>query len=134
MHKRYLDCSASELLSISKKDLLDALRASEGRIVVSETIGAVHRPPPTLTNLQTFLEAIPAGDSWTVHCQKRDAMPLAAWAILLGGHVSIGLGDYPYSRFGKPRNSELVKRVADMSLTLGRPVATPAEARKILQL
>lgn len=91
-------------------------------------------PPPTLTNLQTFLEAIPAGDPWTVHCQKGDAMPLAAWAILLGGHVSIGLGDYPYSHFGKPRNSDLVKRVADMALTLGRPVATPAEARKILQM
>lgn len=91
-------------------------------------------PPPTLANLQTFLEAIPTGDPWSVHCQKGDVMPLAAWTILLGGHVSIGLGDYPYSRFGKPRNSELVKRVADMSLTLGRPVATPAQARNILKL
>lgn len=91
-------------------------------------------PPPTLANLQTFIEAIPGGDPWTVHCRNGDIMPLAAWAILLGGHVSIGLGDYPYSRFGKPRNSELVKRVADMSLILGRPVATPAEARKILRM
>ncbi len=46
----------------------------------------------------------------------------------------IGLGDHPYSRFGKPRNSNLLKSVADMSLTLGRPVATAAEARKTLQL
>lgn len=91
-------------------------------------------PPPTLANLQTFLEAIPDGDPWTVHCRNGDAMALAAWAITLGGHVSIGLGDYPYSRFGKPRNSDLVKMVADMSRTLGRPVATPAEARKILRL
>ena len=90
-------------------------------------------PPPTLANLRTYLEAIPAGDPWTVHCRNGDALPLAAWAIMLGGHVSIGLGDYPYSRFGKPRNSDLVKMVADMSLTLGRPVATPAEAREILQ-
>lgn len=91
-------------------------------------------PPPTLSNLHTFLEAIPDGAPWTVHCRNGDAMPLAAWAITLGGHVSIGLGDYPYSRFGKPRNSDLVKMVADMSRTLGRPVATPAEARKILRL
>ena len=91
-------------------------------------------PPPTLANLQTFLEAIPEGDPWTVHCRNGDALPLAAWAITLGGHVSIGLGDYPYSRLGKPRNSDLVKKVADMSLALGRPVATPAEARKILRL
>lgn len=52
MHKRYLDCSASELLSISKEDLLDALRASEGRIVVSETIGAVQPLLMTVTNAE----------------------------------------------------------------------------------
>jgi hypothetical protein len=52
MHKRYLDCSASELLSISKSDLLDALRASEGRIVVSETIGAVQPLLLTITNAE----------------------------------------------------------------------------------
>src|SRR5436305_1118763 len=52
MHKRYLDCSASELLSISKGDLLDALRASEGRIVVSETIGAVQPLLLTITNAE----------------------------------------------------------------------------------
>ena len=91
-------------------------------------------PPPTLANLQTFLEALPAGDPWTVHCRNGDALPLAAWSIMQGGHVSIGLGDYPYSRFGKPRNSDLVRMVADMSRTLGRPVATPSEAREILKL
>jgi len=52
MHKRYLDCSASELLSISKTDLLDALRASEGRIIVSETIGAVQPLLLTVTNAE----------------------------------------------------------------------------------
>src|SRR5690242_21649236 len=52
MHKRYLDCNASELLAISKPDLLDALRASEGRIVVSETIGAVQPLLLTVTNAE----------------------------------------------------------------------------------
>ena len=87
-----------------------------------------------MAQVRAFLEAIPDADPWTVHCRNGDALPLAAWAIALGGHVSIGLGDYPYSRFGKPRNSDLIKRVADMSLTLGRPVATPSEAREILRL
>ncbi|WON78025.1 haloacid dehalogenase-like hydrolase [Serratia sp. UGAL515B_01] len=36
--KRYLDCSASELVNISKDDLIYAIRASEGRILISETI------------------------------------------------------------------------------------------------
>src|SRR5437016_8847200 len=52
MHKRYLDCSASELLSISKADLLDALRASEGRIVVSEIIGSVQPLLLSVTNAE----------------------------------------------------------------------------------
>lgn len=52
MHKRYLDCNASELLAISKSDLFDALRASEGRIVVSETIGAVQPLLQTITNAE----------------------------------------------------------------------------------
>jgi hypothetical protein len=52
MQKRYLDCSASELRSISKSDLLDALRASEGRIVVSETIAGVQPLLQTVTNAE----------------------------------------------------------------------------------
>jgi hypothetical protein len=52
MQKRYLDCSASELLSISKFNLLDALRASEGRVVVSEIIGVVHSLLQTITNAE----------------------------------------------------------------------------------
>lgn len=52
MYKRYLDCNASELLSISKKDLLDALRVSEGRIVVSEIIGALQPLLLPITNAE----------------------------------------------------------------------------------
>ena len=89
-------------------------------------------PPATPANLRTFLDELPAGAPWTVHCRNGDVLPLAAWAITQGGHVSIGLGDHPYSRFGTPRNSDLVARVADMAHTLGRPVATPHQAREIL--
>lgn len=91
-------------------------------------------PPPTPANLRTFLDELPSGAPWTVHCRNGDVLPLAAWAITQGGHVSIGLGDHPYSRFGKPRNADLVRRVADMAETLGRPVATPRQAREILGL
>ena len=91
-------------------------------------------PPATPANLRTFLDELPPGAPWTVHCRNGDVLPLAAWAITQGGHVSIGLGDHPYSRFGKPRNSDLVAMVADMARTLGRPVATPQQARGILGL
>ena len=37
--KRYLDCSASELEQMNKEEFLESLAASEGRLIVSETIG-----------------------------------------------------------------------------------------------
>ncbi|WP_058909725.1 hypothetical protein [Entomohabitans teleogrylli] len=46
--KRYLDCSASELAALDKQQLLHAIRASEGRILVSECIGATQ---PLLNNI-----------------------------------------------------------------------------------
>ncbi len=46
--KRYLDCCASDLANISKDDLIYAIRASEGRILVSETIAVTQ---PLLNNV-----------------------------------------------------------------------------------
>ncbi|MGL5425764.1 MAG: haloacid dehalogenase-like hydrolase [Serratia fonticola] len=46
--KRYLDCSASDLANISKDDLIYAIRASEGRILVSESIAVTQ---PLLNNV-----------------------------------------------------------------------------------
>lgn len=89
-------------------------------------------PPPTLTNLNAFLEAIPNGDPWTIHVRDGDGLTMAAWAISLGGHVSIGLGDDPYDRLGQPTNSEIVRRVAKLAKTMGRPVATIEQARNII--
>ena len=59
---------------------------------------------------------------------------LASWAITMGGHVGIGLGDWPYNRFGTPHNGDLVEMVAKMAHTLDREVATPAQAREILKM
>lgn len=89
---------------------------------------------PTLPNLQAVVDSIPTGDQWLVMCWNGDVMNLASWAIPMGGHVGIGLGDWPYTRFGQPHNGELVEMVAKMAYTLGREVATPAQARKILKI
>lgn len=89
---------------------------------------------PSLNGLLAMIEQVPAGRPWSVICWNGDVMNLAAWAITLGGHVSIGLGDHHYDRFGTPTNAELVGRVAEMAETLGRPVATPEQAREIIGL
>jgi uncharacterized protein (DUF849 family) len=89
---------------------------------------------PTISGLQAFIAEVPGDNQWLALCWNGDVMRVAAWAITMGGHVGIGLGDYSYTRFGKPHNGELVEKVAKMSHTLGREVATPAQTREILKM
>jgi uncharacterized protein (DUF849 family) len=93
------------------------------------------RPTGAGTNvhaLNAMISTIPPGEPWQLLCYGGDVLPLAALAIVLGGHVAIGLGDYDYARFGAPHNGELVAKVVELAETIGRPVATPAEARELL--
>jgi 3-keto-5-aminohexanoate cleavage enzyme len=93
------------------------------------------RPSGAGTNvhaLNAMISEIPAGEPWQLMCYGGDVLPLAALAIVLGGHVAIGLGDHDYARFGIPHNGELVARVVGLAETLGRPVASPAQARELL--
>ncbi|PVZ87180.1 PEP phosphonomutase [Serratia sp. S1B] len=50
--KRYLDCSASELANMGKAELLYAIRASEGRILVSEAIAVTQPLLNSITNAE----------------------------------------------------------------------------------
>jgi 3-keto-5-aminohexanoate cleavage enzyme len=60
-------------------------------------------------------------------------LTLAAVAVAMGGHVRVGLEDnLYYSRGRLATNEELVARVVRIAAELGRPVATPDEARRIL--
>jgi 3-keto-5-aminohexanoate cleavage enzyme len=56
-------------------------------------------------------------------------------AVLMGGHVRVGLEDNIYYNKGElATNERLVERIVRFSKELGREVATPDEARKILTL
>lgn len=56
-------------------------------------------------------------------------------AVLMGGHVRVGLEDNLYYRKGELASNEmLVERVARLSRELGREVATPDQARALLNL
>lgn len=73
--------------------------------------------------------------TWTVAGIGRHQLPMATLGILLGGHVRVGLEDNIYYVKGKlATNQELVARVARIAKELGREIATPDEARKILHL
>jgi 3-keto-5-aminohexanoate cleavage enzyme len=69
----------------------------------------------------------------TVSIMGAKQRDIIAAAIMNGDHVRVGTEDYPYDRSGKlAATHTLVKEAAELSLSLGRPVATPAQARRIL--
>jgi 3-keto-5-aminohexanoate cleavage enzyme len=90
--------------------------------------------PGTLKGLQAHLDFLPKDKEieWTVVNFGGNLFALAGAIIQLGGHISIGLGDYTYREIGMPTNAELVARIAQMARDLGREVATPEEAKAIL--
>lgn len=90
----------------------------------------------TVRDLSYMVESIPEGSTWTVAGVGRHELPMAVAAIIMGGHARVGFEDNVYLSKGvlAKSNGELVGKVARISRELGREVATPDEARKILSL
>lgn len=52
MTKRLLDCNTSDFVTMSKNEILESIIASEGRVLVSETIGAAHPLLNSISNAE----------------------------------------------------------------------------------
>jgi 3-keto-5-aminohexanoate cleavage enzyme len=76
------------------------------------------------------------GATFTAAGIGRHQMEVARWSLALGGHVRTGLEDN--IRLDRatlaPSNAALVRLAAELCALHERPVATPAEARRILGL
>lgn len=91
--------------------------------------------PARLEHLVHCRFCLPAGATWTVSGIGAAQLTLGVHALLLGGHVRVGLEDNIYFQKGElASNERLVQRMAAISRTLGREVASPDEARRILSL
>ena len=92
--------------------------------------------PATVENLVWLVRNIPSGSTWTSTGIGRSAFTLAAPTIVMGGNVRVGFEDNLYISRGvlAKSNGELVEKVVRLSRELGRDIASPAEARKILNL
>ena len=73
---------------------------------------------------------------WSVLGAGRNQLPIAAQAIALGGNVRVGMEDSLWTGPGQlaKSNAEQVRLVRQMIEALGYEIATPADAREILQL
>lgn len=94
-------------------------------------LGVIGGAPPTVDSVTMFARMVPEGVPWMVTAIGRHNFPIMAVTIALGGHVRTGLEDVVYSAPGEyaPSNAALVERAVTLCETIGRPVATPAQAR-----
>ena len=78
---------------------------------------------------------LPETANWAAFGIGRHQMPMVAQAMLLGGHVRVGLEDNLYLSKGVPAtNAGLVEKACGIIDNLGGRVMTPAETRAHLKL
>jgi len=91
--------------------------------------------PPTRAGLDLYLDML--GDCpmpWSIAVVSGDPFDgdVAKHALERGGHLRVGLEDYAGLR--SPSNLQLVEEAVALCAEVGRPVATPAEAARLLDL
>ena len=89
----------------------------------------------TPKNLMYMVDSLPEGSTWTVSGVGRSQVSMITMAIAMGGHVRTGLEDVVEYEKGVPAsNMMLTQRVVNIAKAVGRPIATPDDAREILKL
>jgi 3-keto-5-aminohexanoate cleavage enzyme len=89
--------------------------------------------PPTIEEYAYRRRHLPAGSVATVSVMDERQIDLIAAAIVSGDHVRVGTEDYPFARSGEiAPTHQLVAEVAELAAALGRPVATPEQARPLV--
>jgi 3-keto-5-aminohexanoate cleavage enzyme len=91
--------------------------------------------PYTPKILQLMVDHLPKDAVFNVSAIGTAQLPATTQALLMGGHVRVGLEDNLYYRHGEhATNVQLVERMVRIVRELGMEPATPAEARDIMGL
>jgi len=88
-------------------------------------------------NLAMLVRRLPSGAYWQAAGIGRAQWPINALGITMGGHVRTGLEDNLHMDAGKQdpaTNARLVARAASLAAAVGRPLATAADARRLIGL
>ncbi len=100
-------------------------------------LGSLGSIPADIRDLVYLVESLPEGSTWSATGIGRFQMQINTAAIIMGGHVRVGLEDslyYDQDRKVLATNESLVRRIVNISRDLGREIASPQEARAILGL
>lgn len=117
------------------KDLLDQ-NLLDSPYWIQTVMGVQTSSYPTVENVLGLLREMPDGSMWLCSGIGPFQLPLTTLALVMGGHVRVGLEDNVYYRRGEKArsNAQLVERAARIARELNREVATPQQARQMLNL
>jgi uncharacterized protein (DUF849 family) len=91
--------------------------------------------PADTTSMKAMADNLPAGATWAGFGIGRMQMPMVAQAMLLGGHVRVGLEDNIWLDRGLyATNAQLVERAVEIIQHLGGRALTPVEGREKMKL
>ena len=100
-------------------------------------LGGIGSHPDDVMHMKRTADRLFGSDyRWSVLGAGRSQMPIAAMSAAMGGNVRVGLEDSLWIGAGKlaESNAQQVRKAREIIEGLGLVVATPAEAREILQL
>ena len=99
-------------------------------------LGTPWGAPATPESLLYLHQHLPSDASWSVIGIGKGHLPMSMMALIMGGHIRVGMEDNIYYSRGvlAKTNAQFVKRIVRIAGEYGREVATPDEARRILDL
>ena len=100
-------------------------------------LGGIGPDPENLTHMKLIADKLFGSDyAFSVLAAGRHQMPLITMGATMGGHVRVGLEDSLMIARGQlaKTNAEQVAKIRRIVEDLGREVATPVEAREMLDL
>lgn len=99
-------------------------------------LGVLGGMQATIDNLVFLKNSIPLGSTWSVCAIGLSIYSIAPVAIAVGGNVRVGFEDCVHIAKGvlADSNAQMVAKIAHLSQEMGREIATPTEARRILGL
>jgi 3-keto-5-aminohexanoate cleavage enzyme len=100
-------------------------------------LGSLGTLAASTRNLVHMVEALPPGTVWAATGIGQFQFQINNLAIVMGGHVRVGLEDNLWMNAEKTEpatNLRLIERVVRVAEAIGRPVANAESARKIIGL
>src|SRR5688500_7506604 len=131
-----LECFDFGMISAANM-LIGKGRLGEPPYYFTLLLGSRYSVPATARHLSNMLEDLPPHSVWSAAGIGLFQLPMNVLAIAMGGHCRTGLEDNIYHGFDREElatNEGLVQRLAHISESFGRPLASSSRARTLLGL